>query len=271
MPGITGHVSAGGAGGWHCPRRGSRRGPVSARWLRVLPCLGRTSTSELSRVHTGLGTALGVGDTGQRMDHEVLILSFEPLLVFRERWWRRWQPWREVVAVPWCPWMVAGNEGHLHQDGASAPGCQSALKEIYITDPRISHPTGFRLTARGAAPMLPRPRPRGCRSPCAEPRVPQCPHPHSRQQVGSLEPLEPLLQDLRHRLAAALPHVRGHGHAGLPLRGHRRGGEDLQREEVPRYGVPHTPAPLTPHLSGADPPLHPQPTTRCARTSTGCC
>lgn len=68
----------------------------------------------------------------------------------------------------------------------------------------------------------------------AEMGIPRCPHPHSRQQVGSLEPLEPLLQDLRHRLAAPLPHVRGHRRAGLPLRGHRRGGEDLQREEVPR-------------------------------------
>lgn len=118
MPGITGHRSAGETRGWHCPRPRWRWGPVGARRLRVPPCFGRTSTRELWRVHTGLGTALGVGDTGRRMGHGVLILSFEPLLGSWERRWRRWQPRREAVAVPWCPWMVAGNEGHLHQDAS---------------------------------------------------------------------------------------------------------------------------------------------------------
>lgn len=69
------------------------------------------------------------------------------------------------------------------------------------------------------------------------PGAPTVSLPRSQQQVGPLEPLEPLLQDLRHGLAAPLPHVRGHRRAGLPLRGHGRGGEDLQREEVPRYGA----------------------------------
>lgn len=49
-----------------------------------------------------------------------------------------------------------------------------------------------------------------------------------RWQVGAVERVEPVLQDVRHGLAAPLPHVPGHGRAGLPLRGHRRGGEALQ-------------------------------------------
>lgn len=54
-------------------------------------------------------------------------------------------------------------------------------------------------------------------------------------QVGAVECMEPVLQDVRHGLAAPLSHVPGLGYAGLPLRGHRRGGEALQREEVSRY------------------------------------
>ncbi|NWT76867.1 AGRB3 protein, partial [Prunella himalayana] len=54
MAGITGHVSAGGAGGWRCPRHGSRWGPVGARWWRVPPCFGRRSTRVISRLREHL-------------------------------------------------------------------------------------------------------------------------------------------------------------------------------------------------------------------------
>lgn len=57
----------------------------------------------------------------------------------------------------------------------------------------------------------------------------------SGQQVGPLEPLEFVLQDVRHGLAKALPDVPGDGCARLPVRGQRGGSQDVQREEVPRY------------------------------------
>lgn len=174
----------------------------------------------------------------------VLVLSFNPILVLsfdvpgigRRRGGRRllrWGSWREGAALPCtqgCPW------------GCRLGDCTG----MPVLSKRDLNHRSMDFVPRGASnsrhggqsplgPVSP------SLSPCvpgaarhAEMGIPRCPHPHSRQQVGSLEPLEPLLQDLRHRLAAPLPHVRGHRRAGLPLRGHRRGGEDLQREEVPR-------------------------------------
>lgn len=231
------------------------RGPVGARWPQVLACFGRARTCELSRMHlwqlVGLGLAVGLGahqaggQAGQRMD-PILILSFDTILVLSvgRRPGGRQLPCRGCHGsrLGGCTGMLVSSERNLNYQ--------------FI----ISHPAGLSIcSARGSCRWDPSvcPRPLGATC-CAKTGIPWCPHPHSRQQVGSLEPLEPLLQDLRHRLAAALPHVRGHRRAGLPLRGHRRGGEDLQREEVPRYRAPPNPPWCpSPHVWAApEPPSH---------------
>lgn len=69
-----------------------------------------------------------------------------------------------------------------------------------------------------------------------------------------MEPLELVLQDVRHGLAETFPDVPGHGHARLPVRGLWRGGQDVQREEVPRYLVESLPTPAQPPAQHAGSP-----------------
>lgn len=267
MPGISSHpIRAGCSLQAHPSRRsqgfilcphccvalgGTRRRSGGCRSRRALGVRARASSRVVHRGGAARGAGAGSGDGGTPGSGVVgqkdgprprPVLQPHPCLVFR-RPRHRSQARREAVAA--LGQLEGGSSNAVHP---RVPlGCRLGdCTGMPVLSKRDLNHRSMDFVPRGASnsrhggqsplgPVSP------SLSPCvpgaarhAEMGIPRCPHPHSRQQVGSLEPLEPLLQDLRHRLAAPLPHVRGHRRAGLPLRGHRRGGEDLQREEVPR-------------------------------------